>query len=173
MAYLLSAFISIDNIPTNPLNIWIILLFCLFFFNKCNTASYGAVWIRRLRFTFVFFFSAHAFRDNGYCSWTVAVVCWLFNTFISPMGPVNSTWDLRFHFSAIFSLKINLTTLFTHLKIISLQRFQFSVFSFSKISSIQTDPMYMTIRVCLLRVKIGRMENKENKIGWKMTFSTV
>ena len=32
------------------------------------------------------------------------------------------------------------TTLFTHLKIILLQCFQFSVFSFSKISSIQTDP---------------------------------
>ena len=30
--------------------------------------------------------------------------------------------------------------LFTHLKIIVLQCFQFSIFSFSKISSIQTDP---------------------------------
>ena len=32
------------------------------------------------------------------------------------------------------------TALFTHLKIILLQCFQFSIFSFSKISSIQTDP---------------------------------
>ena len=35
---------------------------------------------------------------------------------------------------------MGLTVLFTHLKIILLQCFQFSVFSFSKISSIQTDP---------------------------------
>ena len=34
------------------------------------------------------------------------------------------------------------TALFTHLKIILLQCFQFSVFSFSKISSIQTHPRF-------------------------------
>ena len=28
-------------------------------------------------------------------------------------------------------------------------------------------------RVCLVGVKIGRMENKERKIGWKMTFFIV
>ena len=45
----------------------------------------------------------------------------------------------KFHFSTIFSLKLGSTALFTHLKIILLQCFRFSVFSFSKISSIQTD----------------------------------
>ena len=49
----------------------------------------------------------------------------------------------KFHFLSIFSLKMGLTSLFTHLKIILLQCFQFSVFSFSKISSIQTHPVIM------------------------------
>ena len=31
----------------------------------------------------------------------------------------------------------------------------------------------LTVKVCLVGVKIGRMKNKERKIGWKMTFSTV
>ena len=44
------------------------------------------------------------------------------------------------HFSATFLLKIGLIVLFTHLKIILLQYFQFSIFNFSKINSIQTDP---------------------------------
>ena len=44
----------------------------------------------------------------------------------------------KFHFSVTVSLKIGPTILFIHLKIILLQCFQFSVFSFSKISSIQT-----------------------------------
>ena len=43
----------------------------------------------------------------------------------------------KFHFSATFSLKISLTALFTYLKIILLQCFQFSVFS--KVNCIQTD----------------------------------
>ena len=56
--------------------------------------------------------------------------CWLF--------PVNSAsvhrlWTHKFHFLATFSLKMGFTELFTHLKIILLQCFQFSVFSFSKI----------------------------------------
>ena len=46
----------------------------------------------------------------------------------------------KLHFLSTFSLKMGPTALFTHLKIILLQCFQFSVFSFSKISSIQTDP---------------------------------
>ena len=46
----------------------------------------------------------------------------------------------KLHFSATFSLKMGPTVLFTHLKIILLQCFQFSIFSFSKISYIQTDP---------------------------------
>ena len=43
-------------------------------------------------------------------------------------------------FTHLKILKMGPTVLFTHLKIILLQCFQFSIFSFSKISSIQTDP---------------------------------
>ena len=43
----------------------------------------------------------------------------------------------KLHFSATFSLKMGLTALFTHFKIILLQYFQFSIFNFSKISGSQ------------------------------------
>ena len=46
----------------------------------------------------------------------------------------------KLHFSTTFSLKMGSTVLFIYLKIILLYYFQFSVFSFSKISFIQTDP---------------------------------
>ena len=46
----------------------------------------------------------------------------------------------KLYFSTTFSLKMRPLVLFTHLKIILLQCFQFLVFNFSKISSIQTDP---------------------------------
>ena len=45
----------------------------------------------------------------------------------------------KYYFLTTFSLKIGPMILFTYLKIILLQCFQFSIFSFSKISSIQTD----------------------------------
>ena len=44
---------------------------------------------------------------------------------------VHCSWTHKFHFSVTFSLKIGLTILFTHLKIILLQCFQFQFFSFS------------------------------------------
>ena len=71
----------------------------------------------------------------GYCSMNSNRKCWL--------SAVNSVHmhclrTHKFHFLSIFSLKMGPTSLFTHLKIILLQCFQFSVFSFSKISSIQT-----------------------------------
>ena len=47
----------------------------------------------------------------------------------------------KFHFSATFSLKMGPTALFTHLKNILLQCFQFQFLVSAKISSIQTDPM--------------------------------
>ena len=53
----------------------------------------------------------------------------------------------KFHFSAIFSLKMGPTVLFTYLKIILLQCFQFSVFNFSKTSSIQTDHIYIALEI--------------------------
>ena len=47
----------------------------------------------------------------------------------------------KLHFLSTFSLKIGPTALFTHLKIILLQYFQFLVFNFNKISFIQIDPL--------------------------------
>ena len=51
----------------------------------------------------------------------------------------------KFHFSTTFSLKMGPTTLFTHLKIILLQYFQFQFSVSAKISSIQTDPEHYQI----------------------------
>ena len=115
--------------------------------------NYGWVWIQllrlRLRFFTLFFFSpaADSFREQRLLfMWTVAGNCWLFSLFISSVGPWIVYGTHKSHFLVTFSLKLGPTILFTHLKIILLQCFQFSVFSFSKISSIQTDP----ILVCLI-----------------------
>ena len=51
------------------------------------------------------------------------------------VGPMHCSRDLQVLFSAKTTLKLGPTTLFTHLKIILLQYFQFSA-----ISGIQTDP---------------------------------
>ena len=51
----------------------------------------------------------------------------------------------KLHFSTTFSLKMGLTSLFTHLKNILLQCFQFSIFNFSKINYIQTDPQFIKV----------------------------
>ena len=48
----------------------------------------------------------------------------------------------KLHFSVTFLLKIGPTVLFTHLKIISLQCFQFQFSVSAKINSIQTHPYY-------------------------------
>ena len=64
--------------------------------------------------------------------------------FISFVVPWTVYRTHKSHFWVTFSLKLGPILLFTYLKIILLQCFQFSVFSFSKISSIQTDPMIIT-----------------------------
>ena len=91
-------------------------------------------------FFFFFFFFSRVLEKRGYCSYTVH---WTVTTNVD-FSAVNSAsvyclCSHKFHFSTIFSLKIGPTVLFTHLKIILLQYFQFSVFNFSKISFIQTD----------------------------------
>ena len=48
----------------------------------------------------------------------------------------------KFRFLTTFSLKMGSTALFTHLKIILLQYFQFQFLVSVKIRSIQTDPKY-------------------------------
>ena len=50
-------------------------------------------------------------------------------------------WTHKFHFSVICSLKMDPTILFTHLKIILLQCFQFQFSVLATINSIQTNPM--------------------------------
>ena len=95
------------------------------------TLRYGLD-LRFLCCVFTFFF----FLNNRFC--------WLFNV---NNALVYCSRTYKFHFLATFSLKICLTVLFTHLKIILLQCFQFSVFNFSKISSIQTDPNYWNLQL--------------------------
>ena len=101
---------------------------------------------RLLRFTFLhfpffFFFFSMPFPPTG----STVHVRYMNNSRTFDRSSVNSasvhcSRTYKFHFLSIFSLKIGPTALFTHLKIILLPCFQFSVFSFSKISSIQTDP---------------------------------
>ena len=84
-------------------------------------------------FLFLFLFFACVIGDKGYYSWLLFMYCaWavaenfdfsaIFSTSVSPCS-VHGTHKL--HFSATFSLKMGPMTLFTHLKIISLQCFQF------------------------------------------------
>ena len=63
---------------------------------------------------------------------------------IFSVGLVHYSWDSQVQILANFSLKLGLTVLFTYLKIILLQCFQFSV-----INGIQTDPIIYLTFVCL------------------------
>ena len=56
---------------------------------------------------------------------------------IFSVDPVHCSWDPEVQIAANFSLKLGPTALFTHLKIILLQCFQFSA-----INGIQIDPQY-------------------------------
>ena len=100
-----------------------------------------SVYARFVFSSFFFFLGFHAFQGMRllfmHCFMNSNRKCWL-STVNS--ATVHYLWTHKFHFSATFSLKMGPTALFTHLKIILLQCFQFSVFNFSKISSIQTDP---------------------------------
>ena len=90
----------------------------------------GSVWIRIILhlcfplflFFFLFFFLLHVFQGTKLL-------------FMHSLRTVHGT---HHHFIQKKILKIGLTALFTHLKIILLRYFQFSVFS--KISCIQMDP---------------------------------
>ena len=100
---------------------------CLFMKKSSLSASLDST--LRLCFLsfFFFFFFFFFFSGNGW-----SVLLWTVHL-CTVHGPH------KLHFLLIFSLKMGLIALFTYLKIILLQCFQFSVFSFSKISSIQTD----------------------------------
>ena len=72
-------------------------------------------------FTFFLFF--HMFQETNF---TIGNI-WLFNHFLTYKWVLYTIYETyKYHFSIIFSLKIDLTVLFTHLKIILLQYFQFS-----------------------------------------------
>ena len=97
--------------------------------------------LRKCALYSLFFFCTRLAQQNwrcGYCSWTVATL-FDFSTHFQPHQWISCTvhGTYKLHFSSTFSLKMDLTVLFTRLKIILLQCFQFSVFN--KISSIQTD----------------------------------
>ena len=79
-----------------------------------------------LRFLFFFFFFFFTpFPQQAvlfmYGIWTVAAI---FDQFFVNSTSVHCSWTHKFHFLSIFSLKMSLTVLFTHLKIILLQWFQ-------------------------------------------------
>ena len=69
-----------------------------------------------------FFFFFHAFWVCGYCSMNSNRNCWLLAVNSAHMHCLRTH---KFHFLSTFSLKMGLTVLFTHLKIILLQCFQF------------------------------------------------
>ena len=60
------------------------------------------------------------------------------------MHPCTVHGSQKLHFLTTFSLKVGLTTLFRHLKILLLQYFQFQFLISAKISCIQTDPKTKT-----------------------------
>ena len=65
-----------------------------------------------------------------------------FHHFFYISGSQYCSWFHKYHFSATFSLKMGFTILFTHLKIILLQCFQFQFLISATISSIQTNPCF-------------------------------
>ena len=96
------------------------------------------------------------------------------------LSPVYCSQDLQVWKNVNLTLKLGLTALFTRLKIILLQCFQFSVFSFqfSAINDIQTDLNYqfffsfyfvekMLIVICGL---LGCQKNMDNKC-WFILYS--
>ena len=94
---------------------------------KCMFGSTFLTHVCVLRFCFCFFFFFFFTRFGKtqllfmYCSMNSNRKCWLF---CSKQCIMYCSWTHKFHFLATFSLKMSLTVLFTHLKIILLQWFQ-------------------------------------------------
>ena len=100
------------------------------FVKNFTKAEFGlGVW----RFSFIFFFW-HAFVRLWllfiHCSMNSSRKVWLFFFFSQSVHIVHCSWTHKFHFSTTFSLKMDPSVLFIHLKIILLQYFSVSVFSF-------------------------------------------
>ena len=102
------------------------------------------VWIQHLLrcvFSVAFFFFWHVFKEIVrllfmHCSWTAATL-FDFSTLVSTsMGPMNNARDPQIsHFNNFFIKNWSHNTIHSFKKL-----FYYNVFSFSKISSIQTDP---------------------------------
>ena len=88
--------------------------------------TYSCVYVSKTAFFFFFFFVVQPQQL------TLSTV---------NSASVHCSRSHKLHFSAIFLLKMDPTALFTHLKIISLQCFQFQFSVSAKISLIQTHPL--------------------------------
>ena len=102
--------------------------FCLLYFSLISIflhrlLHFGTIWIHVCCVLSFRLFPQHAVLFM-YGIWTVAVT---FDRSSVNSASVHCSRTHKFHFLSIFSLKMGLTTLFTHLKIILLQCFQFSV----------------------------------------------
>ena len=122
---------------------------------KKHESNYGEDWIPLIAFTFCFP------RVSAFFIFLVAVfVDFLFINSVF----MHCVCTHKFHFSVIFSLKIGLTVLFTHLKIILLQCFQFKV-SAKQVLSKQTHISYGA------RLKFYHIKIKKKKRKSKLVFS--
>ena len=114
------------------------ILFCLHHkFYQYEFVYTSGIW--RFEFCVFVFFCGHAFQEtNRYCSWTVATLFDFSTLFSTLVGPVNSAWDPQISLFSNFFIKNGF-----HGTIHTFKNYfatVFSVFSFSKINSIQTDP---------------------------------
>ena len=116
-----------------------VFLFFFFFSYVCETCGYVAekwnLWVHE-QLHGVYWLAEKSKKSQTLQLLFMHSVCmnssrkvWIFLFFLANQcTPCNCSWTHKFHFSATFSLKIGLTVLFTHLKIILLQ--YFSVYSF-------------------------------------------
>ena len=74
------------------------------------------------------------------------------------LGSMYCSWDLQLLFLAKTTIKLGLMTLFTHLKIILLQWFQFSA-----INGIQIDPLYSIINEIVVHIKKKKKRSQSGK----------
>ena len=101
-----------------------------------------------------FFFFWHAIQEtNSYCLWIVATLFNFSTLFRISVSPCTVYGTYKSHFSVTFSLKMGFTVLFTHLKIILLQCFQFQQSKFYPNGSLfdwkYYEPVwYMCLNIC-------------------------
>ena len=123
-------------------------------------------------FLFFFFWSVTT-GDSGYCLMNSS------RTFFYFFVPLSHQWILytvhgthKYHISATFSLKMDPTILFTHLKIILLQCFQFQFSISTTISSIQTNPLSqlkkIVMKVSPLKFEININLKSRFQLFWAM-----